>query len=392
MAQLKSTSVTGNLSVTGNVVASKIIKNGGSEDQILLANGDTTSLDDIKDDINNVATRVDNLTYATLPGAKDIYYTSDSGYSSLSIGKDSGNGIYSLWRGSTNLTNIMPNLSNTGTNTNPTQITLPASSGTLARTSGDPLAVTSLTISPSSFVNGTEMYDKILMASDTGLIGYRTKRELVTDLNLAYVYNYKGELANINALKAITSAVVGDVYFLSDTGNSWACKQNVTSATGNNYTTYWSDLGKNIDLSGYMTLNTNQTITGVKTFTNNLLLTENSSSIITRSAGDAWTAGIYSNTSGDEVLGILVKNPKTHIMLGLGDVKARPAATDLTPAIDIKNSKVGINKRLGEDGSDKAGNYNLDVNGSLNTVSMTLDTSATFTYNSTDKCIDILFN
>jgi hypothetical protein len=52
-------------------------------------------------------------------------------------------------------------------------------------------------------------------------------------------------------------------------------------------------------------------------------------------------------------------------MLGIGDAKARPKATTLTPAIDIKNNKVGINKRLGTDGSTDAGICNLDVNGSL---------------------------
>jgi hypothetical protein len=71
------------------------------------------------------------------------------------------------------------------------------------------------------------------------------------------VYNYKGTLADLNALKSIASARVGDVYFLSDTGNSWACKQKIAEATGNDYETYWSNLGNNVDLSGYMTLDTN---------------------------------------------------------------------------------------------------------------------------------------
>jgi hypothetical protein len=44
MAQLKSTSVTGNLSVTGNVLASKIIKLGGTKNEILCADGSTTTL------------------------------------------------------------------------------------------------------------------------------------------------------------------------------------------------------------------------------------------------------------------------------------------------------------------------------------------------------------
>lgn len=44
MAQLKSTNITGNLSVSGNILASKIMKLGGTGDEILLANGETTTL------------------------------------------------------------------------------------------------------------------------------------------------------------------------------------------------------------------------------------------------------------------------------------------------------------------------------------------------------------
>lgn len=53
-------------------------------------------------------------------------------------------------------------------------------------------------------------------------------------------------------------------------------------------------------------------------------------------------------------------------MLGNGNPLSRPGCTSLTPAIDIKNGKVGINKRLGTDGNADAGVYNLDVNGSVN--------------------------
>lgn len=52
MAQLKSTNVTGNLSVTGNILASKLIKIGGTANQILMANGDTTNLSDILGKLN----------------------------------------------------------------------------------------------------------------------------------------------------------------------------------------------------------------------------------------------------------------------------------------------------------------------------------------------------
>lgn len=58
-------------------------------------------------------------------------------------------------------------------------------------------------------------------------------------------------------------------------------------------------------------------------------------------------------------------------MLGTADPTERPACTSLTPAIDIKNGKVGINKRLGTDSSADAGDYNLDINGSARVNDLT---------------------
>lgn len=52
-------------------------------------------------------------------------------------------------------------------------------------------------------------------------------------------------------------------------------------------------------------------------------------------------------------------------MLGTANPLSRPTAASLTPAIDIKNGKVGINKRLGTDGAADAGSYELDVNGAI---------------------------
>ena len=44
MAQLKSTSITGNLAVTGNTLASKIIKLGGTTHELLLADGSVANI------------------------------------------------------------------------------------------------------------------------------------------------------------------------------------------------------------------------------------------------------------------------------------------------------------------------------------------------------------
>lgn len=47
MAQLKSTIVKGNLTATGQIVADIIIKNGGTDNQLLCADGSTISIDTI---------------------------------------------------------------------------------------------------------------------------------------------------------------------------------------------------------------------------------------------------------------------------------------------------------------------------------------------------------
>jgi hypothetical protein len=46
MALLKSTNVIGNLSATGNIIASKIMLNGGDNNSLLLAGGNTKLISD----------------------------------------------------------------------------------------------------------------------------------------------------------------------------------------------------------------------------------------------------------------------------------------------------------------------------------------------------------
>lgn len=55
MAQLKSTNITGNLAVTGNILASNIIKLGSTNDYVLLAGGGTKPLDDFGSGSGNVS-------------------------------------------------------------------------------------------------------------------------------------------------------------------------------------------------------------------------------------------------------------------------------------------------------------------------------------------------
>ena len=77
MAQLKSTLVQGALTVTGNVVASKLIKNGGTSDDILLGDGSTTSKSAIMAMINaavvlkGTAGTNGTVTKSTFPAASE---------------------------------------------------------------------------------------------------------------------------------------------------------------------------------------------------------------------------------------------------------------------------------------------------------------------------------
>lgn len=87
MAQLKSTSVTGNLSVTGNVVASQFTKFGGTNNQILLADGSTKSLTDINDKF----TELNNSKLALLGGTMTgrIYFKDGNALPEAALTTDS---------------------------------------------------------------------------------------------------------------------------------------------------------------------------------------------------------------------------------------------------------------------------------------------------------------
>lgn len=198
MAQLKSTSVTGNLSVTGNAVASQFIKSNGTEHQILMANGTVQDLNNFTHNIIFDYTNDYNIENINLITAKNLQLISNK-------------------------------------------------------------------------LNSSE-YSRIYIGNEDGLIQYRTLPQFKTDLGLATVYYYKGTLNDINALKNISSAKIGEVYYILATSDSWACKRQITAATGDNYETYWSNLGANVDLSGYVTLDTDQTITGLKAFTQSIHL------------------------------------------------------------------------------------------------------------------------
>lgn len=92
MAQLKSTIVQGALTVTGNVVANKLIKVGGTSDQILMADGSTSNKSDLTALINAAVTIKGTLgtggTITSLPtaSASNLGY----GYKVITAGTYSG--------------------------------------------------------------------------------------------------------------------------------------------------------------------------------------------------------------------------------------------------------------------------------------------------------------
>jgi chemotaxis protein histidine kinase CheA len=77
--------------------------------------------------------------------------------------------------------------------------------------------------------------------------------------SLGTVYTFKGSVATVSALP--TNAKVGDVYDVQDSGNNYAW-------TGSS----WDSLGVNVDLSNYVDINSEQTISGKKKFTQPLTI------------------------------------------------------------------------------------------------------------------------
>ena len=254
MAQLKSTSVTGNLSVTGNTVASKFIKNSGTSDQLLLANGNTHKLSDITTDINEAYDEAKNAQ-TEIANVRSKVQTNQQE-------------IDDLEKTVTTLTQTVNNIGS--------QLTAEANARTEADNTKLSLNGNEMMTGPLSFASNAlpeaedATYTKIIIANssnDKTTLGYRKTTNFIQDLAIAQIYNFKGNLDDLDDLQAIASASVGDVYFISDTYHSWACKAEVTSATESNYKTYWSDLGVIANLSNYVTLDDPQEISGKKTFT-----------------------------------------------------------------------------------------------------------------------------
>lgn len=112
----------------------------------------------------------------------------------------------------------------------------------------------------------------------------------------------------------------------------------------------------------------------------------------------SWTSGMYYHTTGSEAVVFANKNISTSWIFSSGnDVSSRTDWTTLDgasghlakPSLQIKNGTVAINKLIPNGGSLS---YNLDVDGTTNATSYTVNSKATMQYNTTEDCIDFIFN
>lgn len=218
-------------------------------------------------------------------------------------------------------------------------------------------------------------------AEGSGEICHRPRVQFIQDLGLSQVYNYKGTLSSLNNLKSISPARVGDVYFISEMNDNWACKQTVIAATGDKYTNYWQSIGNSVDLSGYVTKDKNETITGGKTFTNNIALSDsgNQEGVFKGIVGSCsnnynlWRVGGSQNAGSDN---------EGYLEISLQDNNETTGKPIYIRQYKGNNSFQSVKREA----------TLLDANG--NTIfpgTVTVGLHGTFKYNTADKCIDVLF-
>lgn len=328
MAQLKSTIVQGALTVTGNVVANKLIKVGGTSDQILMADGSTSNKSDITALINAAVTIKGTLgtggTITSLPTASAsnlgygykvitagtyngvaakigdmfICYKNGSSYAWMHI--PSGDDIEDTWRPvQVNGTQILANGNTTGA------INLKAG--------------TNVSISNSS---GTVTF----AATDTGA----TSVEVTGAGNAVTAASYDASTRKLTLTKGTT--------FLTS----------------------------HQSLANYVTLNGNQTITGIKTFSTHIKTAENTMGIKLRTHDNYETGWVY-GTTGNEAVTLAIQNPVTAFQIVYG---TKPSAfaggtwQTVTPLFQTKDGKVIINRKITAT-ADTTNLKLLDVNGEM---------------------------
>ena len=122
-----------------------------------------------------------------------------------------------------------------------------------------------------------------------------------------------------------------------------------------------------------------------------------SGGIVFRNETTAWYSGIYYSTPNEEAVVFANKSQgnqdnayQQQWLFAYTDMQNREAWTDLgsKTAMQIKGHRVAINKMVSANTQIP---YNLDVNGSANATTITVNTKATLQYNSTEDCLDFIF-
>ena len=105
--------------------------------------------------------------------------------------------------------------------------------------------------------------------------------------------------------------------------------------------------------------------------------------------GSGVRAGFYYHSAGDESTVFCNEYSGAGWMFVNGYIPEDHANwQSITPTLQIKRGGVAIGKLIGQGASPS---YNLDVNGSANATTVTVNTHATMQYNSTEDCLDFVF-
>lgn len=162
---------------------------------------------------------------------------------------------------------------------------------------------------------------------------------------LAGVFHYKGSVATYGDLPA-TGNEVGDVWNVLDTGKNYAW-------SGSS----WDDLGGIVDLSNLVTLDTAQTITGEKTFNNNVKIGTNGVNLYDRS-GELAIADSY----GDYLVIGQNTNCQTNFIPHADNNYDLGSSTYKWKDLDVYTIKLGSSGVLTYDNGDFTINGNITPN------------------------------
>ncbi|MCM1497226.1 MAG: hypothetical protein NC124_02050 [Clostridium sp.] len=148
---------------------------------------------------------------------------------------------------------------------------------------------------PSNLISAGQFNIELAKKANTSDVYTKTE----VDAKVSSVYKFKGSVANYEALPT-TDLVVGDTYNIEDTGANYAW-------TG----MFWDKLSETIDLSNYVALDNDQTISGTKSFTN---------TIKTKQGLDTFGDENIISTDGNSGVNISVGNANTQNVKFIGSV------------------------------------------------------------------------